>query len=121
MSLWKRREIQSYGRFYQPSLSEGAGPVSASNPKSDQFDETGVETPKGLVNYLLAVQKKKFNRTILDDNRFTYSMLQAHAKRLQAKYPSGALKRAVKTMVDVANHPFSFKLVEEECLRNQKV
>lgn len=119
MSLWKRRE-QSFGRFYQPSLSEGAGSVSASNPRSDQFDETGVETPKQLVNYLLAVQKKKFNRTILDDSRFTYSMLQAHAKRLQAKYPSGVLKRAVKTMVDVANHPFSFKKVEEECQRQMK-
>lgn len=117
MSLWKRREIQSYGRFYQPSLAEGAGPISASNPMSEQFDESGINKPKDLVNYMLAVQKTKFGKTILDTQNFTYSMLQAHAKRLMQKYPSGVLKRAVKAMVDIALHPFSFKKVEEECTR----
>lgn len=121
MSLWKRREPQNFGHFYQPSLVEGAGVISygGSNPHSEQFDESGINKPKDLVNYLLAVQTKKFGKTILDKN-FTYSMLQAHAKRLMGKYSSGELKRAVKIVVDIANHPFSFKPVEAECLRQKQ-
>lgn len=118
MSLWKRREAQNYGHFYQPSLSEGAGVLSASNPRSDQFDESGIHKPKDLVNYLIAVQTTKFSKTILE--QFGYPTLIANAKRLMEKYPAGQLKRSVKIAVDVSKHPFSFKLVEEICQKQQQ-
>ncbi len=118
MSLWRRLQPTDFGSFKQVSLPEGPADVLSSNPDSEQFDESGVETPKQMVNYLISVQKKKFNSTILE--QFRYATLQAQAKRLMGLYANGVLKRAIKRAVDVSNHPFSFKVVETICKNQQK-
>jgi hypothetical protein len=118
MSLWKRLQPQDFGSFKQVSLPEGPATVLSSNPDSDQFDETGVSKPKDLVNYMLSVQKQKFDSTILE--QFSYTTLMYNAKRLMGLYPSGVLKRAVKKAADISNHPFSFKVVENICQSQQK-
>lgn len=111
MSLWKRTQ-QSFGNFKQASNKKPA-PISQSDPHSQQFDCKGIKTSKQLVNYLLALQKQKFDKTILE--QLKYVTLQANAKRLMQEYEIEQLVRATKIAADVSQHPFSFKVVEK-CL-----
>jgi hypothetical protein len=118
MPLWNRLNPQSLGTIKQVSQSEGPASVLLSNPHSDQFDEGGIYKPKDLVNYLIALEVKKFGKAIIGSLSFT--ALQHHAKQLMEKYEVGELKRAVKIAVDTSNHPCSFKLVEEICINQRK-
>lgn len=110
MSLWKRNQKENFGQYKQVSHSGGPVSVCLSNPDSEQFDKSGCDSPRFLTRYMLAMQKGKFDRTILDSIKLP--ALERHCKLLMEKYGGLEVKKAVKIAADYAQHPFSFKLVE---------
>ena len=116
MSLWNRAKPESFGQYKQVSQTGRPASVSASNPYSEQFDTSSCESPKALVRYMLAQQRLKFDSTILDQIKLP--ALERHCKKLMQEYGGLEVKKAIKKSVDISKHPFSFKLVEKLCPKN---
>lgn len=69
------------------------------------------DRPTDIVLYLIAVQVRVFDRSILD--KVNQRALTRHAKQLLQRHTAKEICMAIVDAANVAEHPFSFKFVEE--------
>lgn len=110
MSLWKRNQPPSGHTYSEENTSgEGLSFLLRDNPLSSHFKPECGDKPKDLVNYLIALQMRQIGRIIEMDTR----ILSRHVKLLLKKYDVMLIKRGIKYASQTADHPYSFKYVEE--------
>lgn len=109
MSLWKRNQPPN-GHTYSEENTNGEGLafLLEANPLSFHFKPECGDKPKDLVNYMIALQVKRFGCSINLDTR----ILIRNVKLLLKKHDVMMVKRAIKYSSIVADHPYSFKFVE---------
>lgn len=116
MSLFKRKQVESFGEFYAGS-SDGAQSMATApdNPLSPNFVMLGdISKPKDLTRYLLACQTRYLGETI--SKTLSVGILLAHVKLLLKKYPPELIVRATLFAATISPRPFSWKFVEEKAI-----
>jgi len=110
MSLWKRNKLPN-GHTYSENTEVGEGSffLLRDDPLSSHFEPKIGDKPKDLVNYMLALQVRQFDKLI----DLTYPALVRNMKLLLKEYDAMMIKRAIKYASQVAEHPFSTKFVKE--------
>jgi hypothetical protein len=110
MSLFNRNKLPK-GNTYSGEIVEGKGlfQLLRNNPLSTHFDPVCRNKPRDLVNYMIALQVKRFGFHI----DMGYPILVRNMKLLLARHDAMMLKRTIKYCSLIADHPFSTKFINE--------
>lgn len=82
------------------------------SPIADEWEIPPGQGVSSLIKYLLAKQRREYNKTILD--QFSYAILTRNMKLLRTDYSDDDIKRAIALACLVADYPFSTKLIKEQ-------
>lgn len=124
MSLFNRHKAVSLGKAEALEPTVRRFILNEDDPFSSKFNSKCGNTPKDIVNFLIAVQVRKFGNSIISDGKFKPVQLQKNAKDVLKKYKCtpDTLKRAIQVAADRSPYPFTFKMVanylkevEERC------
>lgn len=114
MSLSTRGRIPSLGSQYAVRQSEkGLGILLEGNPLSYHFKVPNVGgRPSNLVVYMLALQKRQYNQTIL--TQIDQRILQHHVKQMLEKFTPEEIIRGIHIADRFSPFPYSFAMVQRQ-------